>query len=247
MKFMIPLIKNEFRTRAKKYGLFLFLGVVGLIQVLLITAILKIFKFDQLPNNPFIATFFRFYNVLFFAYSTMLIPVSAAVIGYYIISVEYISNTWEFLLLGIKDKKKVLMSKYIVSLIIFWIQQLVIYGVFSIIQVIYFKQQLDGTFMVLGFFTVLFFQVVLFTAQIVLQYFSNNGVVATVCAVVFVMLFFLMPRGTSNIFVEKILMLTPTYIGMFDTFNVVNFIGGVVVNLLVASGMLSVAIYKFKL
>lgn len=66
MKFMIPLIKNEFRTRAKKYGLFLFLGVVGLIQVLLITAILKIFKYDQLPNNPFIATFFRFYNILFF-------------------------------------------------------------------------------------------------------------------------------------------------------------------------------------
>lgn len=244
MTDMWTLIKHEFKTHGTQPILYLILGIMGLLQVFLTTIMIKTTDTVSIQGS-YIQTVFQTNNAIFLSNSIIFIFSIGAVIGYYIISVEYQNNTWEMLLLGTGSKSKVLWAKYIVSTLYYLSYQVLFYSMFLLVQSTYFNLQIEISFSLLMLVSIMFLSLVLFTAQIACHYLIKNGTTAIACAVGFLIMLVILP--STDLFRYVIRLLTPGYLAGLDEFSVTGFVSVVALNIIVACSMMSLVVKQFKL
>lgn len=242
---MWTLIKHEFKTKGSQPVFYIILGIISLLQVLMVTMMIKFFDTITV-NSPFLKAPFRVNNAFYLGRSLFFTVIVGAIIGYYIISVEYKNNTWEILLLGTGDKKKILWSKFITSTLYYWGYQVIAYILFLIIQVTYFKLSVDWQFSILVLLSLIFSSLILFTLQLMAHYFISNGTSAIAFAVVLIVLIMLMGR-ISKFMSYIVVSLTSQYLLVIVQFNAMYFLGIIGLNIFGAIILMLFVSKKFNL
>lgn len=107
---MITTIKGEVKRHGRNKTMWLLLLVMICVHILVAIAQNSIFAGEQIPGivKPYLRTF-----VWFSSMSGIFSILYGTVIGYRFLSTEHKEGTWALLFLTIKDKRKVIFSKYI--------------------------------------------------------------------------------------------------------------------------------------
>lgn len=143
---MIALIRSEFRKTRNDIQIYLSLAILMTVQLILVTIVMKSFKlsgFGILASSPFRK------NLLgFTSFSYLFAIFAAAIVGYHLVSKEYLNHTWELLITGIKDSFKVVFSKYIVAACLYVLFEVLSLTLYTLILQTYFGLAIEWKFLI---------------------------------------------------------------------------------------------------
>lgn len=131
---MLHAIQGEFNRLKKNTTLYLSLGILICMQILL--TVVQIGLFEGSVNgisDPYVLKLLWFTNT-----STLFSILFSVVLNYQVLSKEYSNKTWELLLLTIKNKNKVIFSKFFVVSTVQIACQIVVCALFALIMNCYY-------------------------------------------------------------------------------------------------------------
>lgn len=135
---MKTLLKKEFNTHGQNKLLYIVLLVVGIMQVFLARSL-----FGAEGGGALAKTIFQDNSIIYSLVATIFTPIIAGVLGYYFISSEFEQRTWEMYFLGIKNKSKILWTKYVVCLFYWIAYNICVWGIFLGLSAFYWQRQVD--------------------------------------------------------------------------------------------------------
>lgn len=133
---MIATIKGEVKRHGRNKTMWLLLLVMICVHILVAIAQNSIFAGEQIPGivKPYLRTF-----VWFSSMSGIFSILYGTVIGYRFLSTEYREGTWELLFLTIKDKRKVIFSKYILYVACLFLVKIISLLMYFLIMATYYS------------------------------------------------------------------------------------------------------------
>lgn len=217
---MLAIIKSEFKKNKHNTQVYLSLAMLVAVQIILMTIVIKSFHLSGFGELD--TTDFRRRLLCFASFSYLFTIFAGAIIGYHFISKEYLNNTWELLILGIKNKSKVICSKFMTAMIFYLFYQVLAITGFTMITKTYFKNEIEWSF----FFVVLMATVTCNLLFYVLQLSAHFLIPNAMTALTFSLLLVIIPifLGKSMLFTEIIPLMSISYIVTSMEFSISHFI-----------------------
>lgn len=218
---MLSLIQSEAKKHAHHIQLYISFAILIAIQTILLTIITQ--SFDLSGFGSLASTAFRKNILAFLGFSYLFTIFSGAIVGYYLVSSEYINHTWELLILSIKHKTKVIWAKFLLSFIFFTVYQILSLGLYCVVLQTYFHYSIDWGFLSLVFFALWFGNSLFFTLQLSAHFLISNSMTAIVCSLALILL----PIFLGNNFLFTMLMplFSISYLVTTSSFSLLVFVG----------------------
>lgn len=217
---MLSLIKSEFKKNGNGTQIYLSLAVLLAIQIILMMIIINSFNLTGFGDLK--TTEFRKSLLSFAGFSYLFTIFVGAIVGYYFISKEYLNNTWELLILGIKNKFQVVLSKFIVGIIIYIFYQILSLTCFTFLVKTYFGDTIEWSFFMLILVANLSCNMLFYVIQLSAHFLISNSMTA----ITFSLLLVILPifLGNNFLFVNFIPLISISYIVNSMAFSMVHFI-----------------------
>lgn len=182
---MISAVQSEFNRLKKNITVYLVLGVLICMQILLTAVQIALFQGAEVNgiNEPYTL------NLVWYTSTSVLFSILYAItINYQIISKEYSNKTWELLILTIKNKNKVIFSKFIVASILQIICQIISFILFIMILSTYYRLE-NNLVVALPFFLMACFGNFFLSACVFcIHLMTSNGMVAIALTIPLILL-----------------------------------------------------------
>lgn len=236
---MKTLLKKEFNTHGQNKLLYIVLLVVGMMQVFLARSL-----FGAEGGGALAKTIFQDNSIIYSLVATIFTPIIAVVLGYYFISSEFEQRTWEMYFLGIKNKSKILWTKYVVCLFYWIAYNICVWGIFLGLSAFYWQRQVDLFFVWLIPISTTLLGLFLFTAQLSMHFLIPNTQISISIVMVFI--------GIVGMVLESwLIYVLPLssgfYLNHIDQFNNLEYIRLIIQNIIFSIILISTVIKQFKL